>query len=270
MRVSVEKLTPAQAAKLLEHNPLNRPRSVRRVAELTETFLAGKHRSDIGAILISHDNSVVDGQHRLAAQIASGLTLEWIVVRDVDASAQLVVDTGKPRSFEDYLVMHGVKNGRALAASTRFLWNYENSGFSYMGDFMKRGIATVSRLWDLYQQREEDLAEGVIRSAPVLTRIRMSRAVACGLWPVLSGLDYDDAAEFYAQLARKADGAPIDGVELFANYMNVRDRGGDIISQRVQTALLIKAWNYWRKGEAVSVLAWKAGGAKREAFPVPC
>jgi len=269
VRVAVETLTPAQAQNLLDHNPLNRNRSVHRVAEMTETFRAGGHRADIAPILISNDNSVIDGQHRLAAQVASETTLAWIVVRDVDASAQLAVDTGKPRSFDDYLTMHGVKDSRALAAATRFLWNYQNSVFTYAGNFMKRPMASVGRLWELYQSREGDLAEGVLRARPVLRSIRMSRATASGLWVVLSDVDFEDAAEFYAHLGRQADGAAIDGVELFRNKMNVRDRAMDIITLRTQAALLIKAWNSWRRGEPVAMLTFRPGGARREGFPAP-
>jgi len=33
--------------------------------------------------------------------------------------------------------------------------------------------------------------------------------------------------------------------------------------------VMLKAWNAWREGREVKILAWKRGGANPERFPIP-
>jgi len=44
---------------------------------------------------------------------------------------------------------------------------------------------------------------------------------------------------------------------------------GQRASNVVMHAMIVKAWNFWRDGELVDRISWKATGIKAEALPEP-
>lgn len=271
MKIEVKLITPAIATTLLASGPPNRKLIRRRVAELAEAMTNGDWRQDGAPIRLAEDGSLLDGQHRLAAVVQSQAELEFIVISGIEEDARLVMDTGKLRSFEDHLTMNGVANGRSLAAATRFLWNYEAGVFEYKGNYIQRPTPTMPGLWKLYLDRRDALEQGVSITQNVIKYIRITPGIAGGLWPVLSAVDFDDASEFYDQLAERSDTTPFDGVLLLRRRLNNAGRKdyGDRLSQRIITALVIKAWNAYRRGNPISQLRWNPGGANPESFPQP-
>ena len=89
--------------------------------------------------------------------------------------------------------------------------------------------------------------------------------------PALADLD-----DFYDQLAMRKV-AEFDSVTLLIKLMNGKERapgitGPSTYSQKVQTALLFKAWLAYREGRPIQTLRFSLGGKagmNRENFPVP-
>jgi hypothetical protein len=232
----------------------------------------GDWQANGATVVIDSQGRMIDGRHRMLAVIEADMPIDFLVVTGIDSQAQLVIDTGKSRSLEDHLHIHEVPNARHAASATRFLWEYEHGVLQWRGDIMKRPYPTLPQLAALYEKRAGDLQDGVAQAQSVFKTVRMSKAMLAGIWPVLSSIDFEDASEFYDRLARKImDGALIDSVEVLSRRMNNQDRPsfGGRLSIRTQAAFMIKAWNSYRRGESMSRLTFRPGGASADKFPVP-
>ena len=125
MRASTETITPALAAEYLKANTNNRPCSARRIAEYADAMKRGEWMENGDAIRFSGDGVLLDGQGRLKACIAAGVSFTALVVRDLPREAFKTMDIGKKRNPADMLAIAGEKNTTKLARALRFLMMYE-------------------------------------------------------------------------------------------------------------------------------------------------
>jgi len=123
MKVTSEKITPAIAFRMLENfNVGNRPLSERRVEGLVALMTGGLWQANGETIIISKTGRILDGQHRLTAVVRSGVTIEFLVVRDVDSAAFHTIDTGSPRTASQIAQMAGHTNTATAAAAAGLIW----------------------------------------------------------------------------------------------------------------------------------------------------
>lgn len=283
MQISETVMTPADAARLLENNTVNRKLSRPRAAALAAMIERGEWQLDGNPVKIADDGTVIDGQHRLRA-IADSQTegVPLILITGLPAETRLVTDTGRSRTFADYLEIKGVPNSLSVAAVVRGFWNHSNGLFDWHDSILKRPIPSHLQLWELYEKRRPDFEEAVSRSNMVIRSVRVSRATMATGWVVLGDVECsqcgsvdDDLDEFYEQLALRSKGPQSDGALVFVRLMNRRGAGREIETGRMsytpaeQLALLFKAWNAYREGRTVSTLMWRRGGKTPERFPVP-
>lgn len=120
MRATFEDVTPAKAKKWLEeHNTMNRRIRPKYVAMLAREMSADRWQDHHQAIGFTDDDSIVDGQHRLAAVVESGRTQRFLVVRGVPRGAISVIDAHSHRNTRDALrLVHGLDTtDRAVSAA---------------------------------------------------------------------------------------------------------------------------------------------------------
>jgi len=100
-------ITPEIARKLLKKNTVNRPLRKGHVAKLATKMILGRWREDIApSIILGKHGVIIDGQHRLAAIIESGIPTNTDIKHTNDESAKLVdIDSGLARSASDLLQM---------------------------------------------------------------------------------------------------------------------------------------------------------------------
>lgn len=128
MKTTIEKITPEAASKLLAAcNTRNRPLKASHVAWLAEQMRAGRWMKNGDTITFARDGTLIDGQHRLSAVALSQVTIECIVVRDVDADAFSTKDTGRPRSPSDVLALAGERHYCLLSSAVKLLIRYNYS-----------------------------------------------------------------------------------------------------------------------------------------------
>lgn len=139
---TVETITAQQANELLALNKNNRPISQTRMLamavkmERLKNLRAQLHREpseaeivQAGAWMFTHQGlgfdttpALVDGQHRLTAQVHSGATITWPITTGLAPEAFDRVDVGANRSAADLLTrrMPGIENRSTAAATARF------------------------------------------------------------------------------------------------------------------------------------------------------
>jgi hypothetical protein len=273
-------MTPAGARRLLAANTRNRKLVPTRVARLAGQIQRGEWQVDGSPIRISVTGVVLDGQHRLAAIMQAGVTVPGVVIiTGLDDDAQMVMDTGKPRTFEDHLFIEGVPSSRQAAGTTMLLSEYEAGKFTGPVDWFNHVPPSHAQLWEFFTTRREDITSGVAAASRAARYVRASRAVLAAAHVIFGDITCDqceparpDRDVFYDALTGRVQGHS--GVTLFIKMMNGknRDRPSALTSgysQRVQLALVMKAWNAYREGRAVSTLRFTLGGASPEKFPVP-
>jgi hypothetical protein len=117
-----ELITPAKAEEYLQRNSKNRQISPKTVAAYARDMENGDWLPTGEAIKFDVRGNLLDGQHRLAAIIRSGIKLKIAVIRNVIPDARKVMDTGRRRSVSDNLSMDfGVKNPTQVASAARII-----------------------------------------------------------------------------------------------------------------------------------------------------
>jgi len=115
----IEKITPAMAQRMMKLNTHNLPMIQSHVDYLAGEMAAGHWTLNHQGIAFSGD-ILIDGQHRLAAVIQSGVTVEMWVFRGCTLGSQYVVDKGRIRRIHDELAhFGGVKYAKQKAAACR-------------------------------------------------------------------------------------------------------------------------------------------------------
>lgn len=114
---SMTTITPDMASDLLNKNTGNRPIKKQHLEFICEEIRCGRWQVNGDAIRIAIDGTLIDGQHRLAAVVRTGISITTMIVSGVEKSAFETIDSGASRSNADTLAVLGEKNTRNLAAA---------------------------------------------------------------------------------------------------------------------------------------------------------
>ncbi len=101
------KVTPSLAKRLLERNVRNRKISEKVVQKYVEEIRAGEWGLTPAGVGFDSDGVLVDGQHRLAAIVRSGLAAPLLVVVGLPRACQEKVDRQRRRTLFDALFLAG-------------------------------------------------------------------------------------------------------------------------------------------------------------------
>lgn len=103
--VEVVTITPEVASQWLKCNKNNRPVRRRHVEFLASEILKDHWQVNGQAIVISDDEQVLDGQHRLMAIIEAGVAVKSLVVYGISPDAFKTMDTGAVRTGSDAIAL---------------------------------------------------------------------------------------------------------------------------------------------------------------------
>ena len=93
--IHVQRIGPEIAEQYIEGMSKNRNISQRDVESLARAMKQGLWREDAGdPIRLNSDGQMIDGQHRMWAIVESGCEFSFLVIRGIDNSAQMIMDTG--------------------------------------------------------------------------------------------------------------------------------------------------------------------------------
>lgn len=261
---SVDRITPDVAAALLGANQGNRHLRPTVVSRYARDMAAGDWLVNGETIKLSTSGRILDGQHRLAAVVESGATIETFVVRDLPDEVQDTVDRGLPRNIADALRLHGETSANVLAGA-----------ICQVIVMRSPQPASNALSWPSTPEAVRWLdANPSIRASVHATysaamSLRAPHTTFAALHYLFAALDPDDADAFFASLQSGA--ALVEDSAVFAlREVLIREW---VVPRRMDRhrlqALCIKAWNAWRKGTPVKQLKWKTGGARPEDFPRP-
>jgi hypothetical protein len=210
-------------------------------------------------IRFNANGRLLDGQHRLNAIVKSGVTQQILVVTGIASEAFKVMDTGKNRNAKDVFKINNVPYDSQVATSTRLVLN------------LKRGVnasaekVSHSELLEFYEAHEGIL--DCVKKSESLYK-EFSRILT---WNNISGFMYlfseksvTDSEQFFHKLCTGLDlsiDSPIYVLRkrLMLDAVNVQK-----LPRTDKQALIIKAWNNYRKDNKIKYLKWTK---ENEKFP---
>lgn len=116
-KMNVMQIGPTKAKELLDANPANRRLTQSIVNRYAKSMSENKWKFNGETIKTDVDGKVLDGQHRLAAIVQSGVTLRFFVVSNLPREVFDTLDTGKARSSGDALYASGIKTNAPVVAA---------------------------------------------------------------------------------------------------------------------------------------------------------
>jgi hypothetical protein len=267
MDISIETITPAIAAKMLETNTANRPLTKAIVERYAADIAGGRWVNDGSPIRFARCGLLLDGQHRLSAIVMAGKPIDAVVMRGLDDNAFTTMDTGKGRGGADILGIAGFKN-YTVAASVAAAWLY----YSTSGHPGNKGGARKVRNAEILEatQQNPEISEAAnyyaghkwIRSHISSTMFGALYVAACKRGERAIVL------RFFGEIANPTTAA------IGTSVMPLRER---LIENRVarekmaptfQGAYLFKAYRDFRDGRSVKQLrvVLHNGGLTKEHF----
>lgn len=251
MRVQIIDVTPTMADGLLKANTRNRNLTPKVVSTYARDMLRGHWAANGEAIKVAEDGTVLDGQHRLAAIVQSGVTLEdMLLVTELPAWTQDTMDSGRKRTTADVFKISGLGNVNVLASVARRAWMWDRGNYQFKNSETPT-TADLKEMLEIYPS--------LLRSAEIGARtnstFRPANATATGIAHHLFHQIQEEAtAEFFAQVAT---GAKLDTGD---PVMTLRDRlirehaAPHPITATHSLALFIRAWNAFREDRKLSVI----------------
>ncbi len=262
----VQLMDPQMAAEILRYNEGNRKLDRSTVELYAGAMKRGEWKLSHQGVAIDDRGNLLDGQHRLAAVVRSGVSVPMLVVRGVDRDSFSVVDTGKRRSASDSLKIIGAADVLNLAASLRYLCLYD----TLPGDVAWTGPKarlTNDQVLELHEQHP-GMLDCVRRARPVAGAIGIiTSACAAAIYVTRRAASDMDQSEWFAGVISGANLDEEDPRLRFRNFfINGRAQGGRRrMDAREHVAIYIKAWNDWVKGEKRQYLSFRKG----ESMPKP-
>ena len=249
-------VTPEQAAEWLAVNNNNRNIRERQVSLYASDMEQGNWLMTGEAIKIAASGQLLDGQHRLRAVVKSGVTVDMLVLFNVDESAQRVMDTGSKRTAADHLGMLGHKNVNHLASVAKMMVIYERgllyrdrTEWQVSASEIEEYVATHPDLVDVVNshsrfRKKVDVRPSSLLVARLLT-LRSNAIASEEFW------------ESLVSLANLPEGSPI--LALSRRLSELRRTGAKVDSV-AELALLMRTWNAWREGRSLIKLPVAVGG----------
>lgn len=267
MDISIETVTPETAEAWLGKNMVNN-RKLRSaaVAKYSRDMKAGTWQLNGESIKFDRNGELLDGQHRLHAIVHAGVSIDLLVVRNLDPNHYQSVDTGLRRGYRDVLKLRGETNTAILAATLARITNWNAGERAFSG----RNVQELT-FADMDRTLEENphIRDLVKEANRLYRRSNLPPALFTTLFYIFDQIDSDDAAEFM-RLVATGDGLNSDHpiYLLRKRLAEERQRPGSP-SAKLLMGLTIKAWNAWRKGETPRIVSYSPGGKRQEKMPEP-
>lgn len=261
---SVDTVTPEVAETWLGKNNRNRnirPGTVRAYARDME---AGNWHLNGETVKFAPDGTLLDGQHRLHAVIASGATVQFLVARGVRPEAMRTIDMGLRRKYADHLKIDGgLNNASTLAALIRRAVMWEEGQRLNTGAIQPTP-AEMDEFLDQYPEIEHS-AEVARKLAS--RNLLPASVIGIAHW-LFSDLDAEAATWFINRIVDEDVPRNHPARVLNRRIVSMRIAGGRV-NESEALALTIRAWNAFRAGETPGKFQMPRGGLTNANFPEP-
>lgn len=274
--VEVTRITPKEAAALLETNSVNRKLRTPLVEAYRRDMEEGRWAMTGETIQISRTGQLLNGQHRLTALAGSKKLrrgIDFLVVTGLDDNTQGLMDQGAKRGIADALrISQGhVKNVTIVGGIARWSIAYPELGVGSMLQQLKRKIS-VAEAVEAYMN-QPDIADAADRAVFFRGHIPVSVTAMGFTWLHLNRIDSSANHEFWGSMVDLSFGAKDDPRK--ATLKRLTSMAADPeFRANMQTSVavvsvLTRGWNAWRRGEQLPFITAKnKGGIIEPVTPI--
>jgi hypothetical protein len=261
--VTIETISPAEAAEYLEHNDNIRRLRPSVVDRYGSDMMAGHWYVGTSVIGFDRDGNLRCGQHRLTACVESDAPFTTIVARNLSEFAVDNDDQGLKRTTADVLKAKGEVSTQALAAVIAASWRWDIGQVlgstpmtqSQTAEYLAANPAVRDATGMAQNLAPAPLGARVSATGPFIFRARQ--------------IEPEMADQFVRSLHTGADLPENDPIlRLRQYYLAKRSSQYGRPSRTHELALLVKAWNAWLAGRPVKNLRWGRGASGQEEFPL--
>jgi hypothetical protein len=261
-------ITPDMARRWLKDlNIHNRRINTNHVESLARDMKAGHWEPSDSAIAFGLDADgrevLLNGQHRLAAVSRAGVDVLMLVARGLPLSAQGAMDIGRHRAYKDALHLADEKNSSTMAAVLRRIALWEAGSYRSSNATLKPTRAEMDELLEKYP----DLRKAADWSRTRASTMMLAPTVATFLRFLLVRTNEKEGTWFTDRLYDLHE-LPHDHMVQVLHRRIIREREMRAYSADEYVALVIRAWNYWRRNEHVGKIQMP-GALTNETFPRP-
>ncbi len=263
------KITPELAKDLLTLNTDNRPVKNPTISLYTNDMKTGKWEFTGDVINISLEGKLINGQHRLLSIVNSGTTQVFHIQTGLRPEAFNKMDIGKVRTGADTLAMQGYSNYSIVTTVVKYVSMYNaNLLEDYItlktkSKFSNQDIADEAAKLD-----RELLQESARMASRFYARYKFMDSTTVGpLYYIFAQIDSEAALNFF-DLLSSGDGISSDkhpSIFLLRNKLIASASSGSKITLKHRYAIVIKAWNAYRKNKPMGTLKYN----EQDEFPKP-
>ena len=261
MNATVVDVTPKMAKQLLDKNTHNRPIRQSRVDRYTKDMLEGLWVQCGDTVCVSETGVLLNGQHRLLAVVASGVTIRMILVTGIADDAFPFMDGGVPRSGADALSIEGRKNCNTLSAAAKLVKAYTNGKWREADNPSNHAIVEMVGEY-----------VGLEESARVAASMKFLAGASglCAAHYLVSRKDKDGADAFFEYLKTGAGMTATDPIHLLRDRL-LREKAmmDKKLPAMLVVALIVKTWNLTRSGKTLGRLQFSRSDYNKEKMQQP-
>lgn len=256
-------ITPEVAQQLLDNNNA-RNRSLRKSQM---TFLIGQCKSDKfvfngETIVFGDDGNINNGQHRLRACAASGVSIDVLLCFGVPRSRFTTYDQSSRRTPGDVLSIEGHVNAIKLSAALRHIDNYYAGGMGKAHASVERSVRGDNSYVLELAEKYHGVAASVRRCAnfPRYT----TATLASALYWLFSREDEQAAEQFFkivedtTQAGDQHDAVMFEAAAKLRKWLTTNALGARKSPNSTVANIWIKAWNAYRTGKIPKIYIYSA------------
>lgn len=250
MRLGIVDVTPDKAREILtKQNTRNRSIRQTQVKKLATDILEGRWKLTSQAISIDIDGVLIDGQHRLAAVVQAGKTVQMLFATDCEPDTFDVIDTGLGRTAADVVGLAGGKRASIIAAGIKTTTLYKEHPERIWTNQIS---ATHTRINQVYGQAPafyDNIALTTDKIRKTCNRINPTSIFVLLVLACEAGYSTDHMSDFFTKLSTGENlqkGCPILCYRqaLFNGLKPPVNRN----LQQYSVACIIKCFNYYQQG----------------------
>lgn len=153
MRATFREISHREATRIIrDHNPHNRDSTLNTIMRYATDMSNGNWVRTHQAIAFDENGDLIDGAHRLRAQIVSKTNQTYLVVTGVTREAQFFIDGGRPRNAVDILKLEGMSEiNSSMVATARVMMSSpqaEMTGFNTdkvgLREFVRKNMEAIA------------------------------------------------------------------------------------------------------------------------------
>jgi hypothetical protein len=245
-------LTPVLAKLLLARNKGNRPLSSRNSTNIASDIANGRWVFNGESIVVSSSGDLIDGQHRCEQVVATGKSIQVVIVFGPRDEARFTIDTGKAKSAANFMAMKHYKYSVVLAAAIGYLVRWKDPG--YIATSGHAVPTTAEKLIAL--EANPGMKGSVEFTATCMKTIRAHAVLAFCHYDFARRAGRALADEFIQKLIDGDGLKKGDAIYYCRNRLIHMERG---YAANDRCELIFKCWNKWRTGGTVTTFRFTGG-----------